>query len=26
MPILNDDAIESIENKLHSIYEKKGWL
>ena len=26
MPILNDYAIESIENKLHSIYEKKGWL
>lgn len=26
MLILNDDAIESIENKLHSIYEKKGWL
>ena len=26
MPILNDHVIESIENKLHSIYEKKGWL
>jgi hypothetical protein len=26
MPLLTDSVIENIENKLHSLYERKGWL
>lgn len=26
MPILNEFMIEAVENKLHSLYEKRGWL
>ena len=26
MPLLQNSVIEDIENKLHSLYERKGWL
>jgi hypothetical protein len=26
MPLLTDSVIENIENKLHSLYERKNWL
>lgn len=26
MPILNEFMIDAVENKLHSLYKKKGWL
>ena len=26
MPLLTDSVIDDIENKLHSLYERKGWL
>ena len=26
MPLLTDSVIDDIENKLHSLYERRGWL